>query len=709
MSSQNQVARVKNRAPAPIQISAEQILREAAERQERHILDPIVKIHDAEEYQSHLRDRRKHFEDNIRYRREHIGNWVKYARFEEDNREYERARSVFERALEVDVRNPELWLRYAELEMRNEFVNRARNVLDRAVQLLPRIDFLWYKYVYMEEMVGDVPKCRTVFERWMEWMPDDNAWMSYARFEIRGGHVEQAKLIMRRYANAYPSSRSFLRFAKWAEYEAKDIDLARTVYESSLVELEPEESRQARVFGRFAAFEERQGEYERARVIYKHATKLLNLGQEPKADGKVNGEEDEVPQWEREKRAELYKAYIAFEKKRGDKAGIEDIVITGQRAEYERRVAVDPTDYDAWFEYAKMEEENETGRGDSGEKKVREVYERAIANVPPSMDNKQHWRRYIYLWVYYALHEELQCRDLDRAAKVYDACLDLIPHSKFSFAKIWINAAKLHVRRKDLVSARKLLGRAIGVCGKERIFVEYIALELALGEVDRCRSLYSNYLKAMPHNCRAWSKYAELENSVGETERCRAIYELAVAQSALDMPEMLWKNYIDFEIEEGEGDKARSLYERLLKKTGHVKVWISYSQFEGTEVGKGIDTARQTFIRAHDQMKDAGMKEERVLLLDAWRVFEKTKGDAQSLAKVDVMLPRRVKRKRMRTDESGAELGWEEYFDYHFPNDVDSNAGNLKILEMAAKWKQSQQAQDNESSSTEEEDDSDDE
>ena len=55
MSSQNQ-ARVKNRAPAPIQISAEQILREAAERQEQHVLDPIVKIHDAEEYQSHLHD-----------------------------------------------------------------------------------------------------------------------------------------------------------------------------------------------------------------------------------------------------------------------------------------------------------------------------------------------------------------------------------------------------------------------------------------------------------------------------------------------------------------------------------------------------------------------------------------------------------------------------------------------------------------------------
>lgn len=108
--------------------------------------------------------------------------------------------------------------------------------------------------------------------------------------------------------------------------------------------------------------------------------------------------------------------------------------------------------------------------------------------------------------------------DLPRASQVYKTCLSIIPHAKFSFSKIWIYAAKLHVRRRDLEAARKLLGKAIGQCGKEQIFTEYIGLELALGEIDRCRSLYTNYLKAMPHNCRAWSKYADLEKSVGETE-----------------------------------------------------------------------------------------------------------------------------------------------------------------------------------------------
>ena len=40
---------------------------------------------------------------------------------------------------------------------------------------------------------------------------------------------------------------------------------------------------------------------------------------------------------------------------------------------------------------------------------MREVYERAIANVPP-VQEKRHWKRYIYLWINYALYEELEAK-----------------------------------------------------------------------------------------------------------------------------------------------------------------------------------------------------------------------------------------------------------------------------------------------------------
>lgn len=721
MSSRN-TGQVKNRAPAPIQISAEQLLRESADRQEALTVDPVVQIHDAEEYQSYLRDRRKHFEDNIRYRREHIGNWVKYAKLEEEHKEYERARSVFERALEVEPRSAELWLRYSQFEMRNEFLNHARNILDRAVQLLPRTDFLWYKYVYMEELVRDIPKCRAVFERWMKWMPDDNAWTAYARFETRcGGGMgyERAEAVMRRYANAYPSAKSFTKFAKWAEYEAKNVDLARTIWEASLSELEPEESKQARVFSRFAAFEERQGEYDRSRVIYKHAIVLLRLEELDKLSAE-NHDDYDISSWELQQRKELYKLYLTFEKKHGDRQGIERVLLTKQRREYIERVEQDPYDYDAWFEFAKLEEDNALLEADKNNNHsrgdptaAREVYEKAVANTPPGNTGvKEHWKRYIYLWIYYATYEELTNNDLERASEIYQTCLDrVIPHKQFSFAKVWIYAAKLQIRRKNLTSARKILGKAIGMChgGKERIFKEYISIEMSLGEIDRCRALYNNYLKAMPQNCEAWNKYADLEKSLGESERCRAILSLAISQPNLDMPEVLWKSFIDFEIEDGEANHARRLYEQLLEKTSHVKVWISYAQFEAGEIGAGMLKARTIFDKAYNLLKEDGLKEERVLLLDAWRGLEKQKGDTDNVLSVEKRLPRRVKRKRMRKDDDGNDLGWEEYFDYQFPDDDDQGASNLKILEMAAKWKRQRDDDDDDSDEDEDSDeDSDD-
>jgi hypothetical protein len=61
------------------------------------------------------------------------------------------------------------------------------------------------------------------------------------------------------------------------------------------------------------------------------------------------------------------------------------------RFQYEEDVKKNPLNYDAWFDYVRLEESN----GDK--EKVRDVYERAIANIPPA-EEKRYWQRYIYLW-----------------------------------------------------------------------------------------------------------------------------------------------------------------------------------------------------------------------------------------------------------------------------------------------------------------------
>ena len=654
---------VKNKQPAPMQVTAEQILREARERQEdENYTAPAQKITDPEELAVYRLKERKHFEDRLRMSRNAMGTWLKYAAFEEAQRDFDRARSVYERAVDVDHRNTTLWLKYAEMEMRNRHINAARNVWDRAVTLMPRVDQFWFKYIYMEEMLGNITGARGIFDRWVEWEPDDHAWSSYVRLEQRANQPDRARGVYERWVACHNLPRSWM---KWAKFEEKlgETALARAVYERAMQDLDERDHTEDFFIG-FAQFEERAKEAERARVLYKYALSAL-----PKSQA-----------------ATVYKKYVQFEKQHGDRKGIEEVITSKKRFQYEESVKRDPYLYDAWFDYVRLEEEalgDETDLDEAACARVREVYERAIANVPPAPD-KRLWRRYIYLWLRYAVFEELRARNPERARAVLAECRRIVPHATFTFAKVWVHAAHLEVRQLELPAARKILGNAIGRCPKQKLFREYIQLELQLGEVTRCRELYQRYLQWAPDNCDGWIAFAELEGSLGELERARAIFELAISQPSLDMPEKLWKSYIDFEIEQGEHERTRNLYRHLLSRTTHVKVWISFARFEND--ASGVEGAADVFAEAEAHFRDTGGKEERVMVLDTWQEMEAAGGDSDRLALVAGKMPKRLKKKRPVRDEAGEEVGWEEYMDYVFPEE-EVKAPSLKILEMAHKWK----------------------
>lgn len=89
-----------------------------------------------------------------------------------------------------------------------------------------------------------------------------------------------------------------------------------------------------------------------------------------------------------------------------------------RRIQYEEELSHDGRNYDVWFDYARLEEGayrdlKEEGATEEEEEqsvgRVREVYERAVAQVPPG-DQKRHWRRYIFLWLNYALFEEIETK-----------------------------------------------------------------------------------------------------------------------------------------------------------------------------------------------------------------------------------------------------------------------------------------------------------
>ena len=52
----------------------------------------------------------------------------------------------------------------------------------------------------------------------------------------------------------------------------------------------------------------------------------------------------------------LHNAYTTFEKQYGDREGVEDVIISKRRVQYEEQVKENPKNYDAWFDYARLEE-----------------------------------------------------------------------------------------------------------------------------------------------------------------------------------------------------------------------------------------------------------------------------------------------------------------------------------------------------------------
>ena len=120
----------------------------------------------------------------------------------------------------------------------------------------------------------------------------------------------------------------------------------------------------------------------------------------------------------RSKSGALYAAYTKFEKQHGTRTTLESTVLGKRRIQYEEELQHDGRNYDVWFDYSRLEEgalrdvREEGATAEEEERatnRVREVYERAVAQVPPGGE-KRHWRRYIFLWLFYALFEETETK-----------------------------------------------------------------------------------------------------------------------------------------------------------------------------------------------------------------------------------------------------------------------------------------------------------
>lgn len=56
---------------------------------------------------------------------------------------------------------------------------------------------------------------RQVFDRWMEWEPDEQAWLTYIKFEMRYKEIDRARKIYERFVYVHPEVKNWIKFAKY--------------------------------------------------------------------------------------------------------------------------------------------------------------------------------------------------------------------------------------------------------------------------------------------------------------------------------------------------------------------------------------------------------------------------------------------------------------------------------------------------------------
>ncbi|WJX61487.1 Crooked neck-like protein 1 [Trifolium repens] len=115
--------------------------------------------------------------------------------------------------------------------------------------------------------LNQVPSVNKHFVRWMEWMPDQRAWLSYINFELNLNEIRRAREIFERFVSCHTTVAAWIRYA---EFELKNgqVTKTRNIYQRAVDKLADDKEAE-QLFVLFAEFEARCNETERARSIYK--------------------------------------------------------------------------------------------------------------------------------------------------------------------------------------------------------------------------------------------------------------------------------------------------------------------------------------------------------------------------------------------------------------------------------------------------------
>ncbi|KAG5490585.1 hypothetical protein JKF63_00705 [Porcisia hertigi] len=552
------------------QVSIHKLFRDAVAMQKFHSPNQSgagarVMIHSREELALYRQKRRAELEESVRRGFKAIGNWIRYARWEAQQRDFDRMRAVMERAVLVHGGNPNLWRDYAELEESNGFIEHARQVWSRGVTALPSSVDLWVKYLAMEQAVGRDQRVRDVFHRWLagDAVPPC-AYELAALYEAQQQCQVGCRDILRRCVERFNTPESWMLYSATEQQVFGDRGRAVKVLETAMQAL-PDEAlwgpEECRVPLALAEAHIAAGNITQARNLFHSA--LEHVADHPPLLDKVLA------------------CYSRFERLCGDGAHSDQVARLRTIQLYEGRLLKNANDLDAYLTlyslYRDQESESRLCASVLDTKALTtasshaEPTSRALAISPgtPMSQSRQILERALQITArgpYCAQQRAVLVMEyarvceadgeLDAARRILAQEIKNFPFEAALCPRLWVEASAIEERHGDPAQARRLLRAGSQVTKDVRLFEEAIklderqrdaaieAMHTAAGEsappsaneveetcapyVAELRTDYQNAIQAFPYNVQWWLRYAKLEEQHQEVPRADALYSACI-------------------------------------------------------------------------------------------------------------------------------------------------------------------------------------
>ncbi|KPA81477.1 hypothetical protein ABB37_03834 [Leptomonas pyrrhocoris] len=553
------------------QVSTQKLFKDAVAMQKFHSPNQSgagarVMIHSREELALYRQKRRSELEESVRRGYKAIGNWIRYARWEAQQRDFDRMRAVMERAVAVHGENGNLWRDYAELEEVNGFIEHARQVWNRGVSALPSSVDLWVKYLAMEQAAGQDQRVRDVFHRWLAGdAAPPCAYELAALYEAQQRRQAGCRDVLRQYVERYNSPASWLLYSATEQQVFGDFARAVKVLQKALQAL-PDESvwspeEECRVPLALAEAHVLCGDPTHARAVFHDA--LEKAAASPPVQEKV------------------LLAYSRFERLHGDGAHFEQVARLRTIQVYEERLRTNVDDFDAYLTLYSLYRDQERETGAMSEAKIPAGLSSSTAVVPslsaPAVQSspaRQMLRRALAIPAKDAysaqqravlVMEYARCCERDgnpdEARRTLAQELRQFPFDAALCPRLWIEAALLEERCGGVAQARKLLRAGAQVTNSAALFKETIRFEerqreaavhaaaaaaaathttdvaalsdeieaaVAAPYVAELRTDYQNAIQAFPFDVQWWLDYAKLEEQQRESARADALYAACI-------------------------------------------------------------------------------------------------------------------------------------------------------------------------------------